>query len=426
MERLRVAKTNDYFIRNNKPVFLLADSVWCAFTNISIEEWDWYLDFRYCQGFNAVQISVLPLVLETKVFDIAPFKLTTKGNFNFNKLNNDYFDKAEKMLIMATKKGFVPYLAVTMCNYIPDESEAFGRVEEKYIIPFDTLEKYTVQVMKSFAKFYPIFQVSEDTSFPSDRAIKYYLKILEIIKTIDPQALTTMHTSVKTVMIPDEFFDRVDLYMYQAGHFIEMQDNPYKYAQKYYNDAPVKKPIINTSVCYDGMGFGYKYGRFSELNIRKSIWQSILSGAKAGITYGAHGVWNWYKRGQQFLNEKCWQIPYDWQTAIRLNGALEATYAKWIFETYKLFDIEPKPFIMNENETQRNEIRMSSSKDKVVIYIPYNVDVRVNKNLKNYDFFIINLGNKLIAKPRIEYNRKNTIFKMHDFNSDVLIIGQLK
>lgn len=425
MERLEISKTKDYFTKNNKPLFLLAESMWCAFTNISIEEWEWYLDFRWHQGFNAVQISVLPLVLETKVFSIAPFKLNAQGNFNFYEINGDYFDKAEKMLEMATKKGFVPYLAVTMCNYIPDESEAFGRVEEKYIIPFDALENYVVQVMKSFSKFYPIFQISEDTSFPSDRAKKYYLKVLEIIKSIDPKALTVMHTSVKKDILPDEFFKHVDLYMYQAGHFIEMQDNPYKYAQRYYNNAPIKRPIINTSVCYDGMGYGYKYGRFSEFNIRKSIWQSVLSGAKAGVTYGAHGVWNWYKRGQEFLNKSCWEMPYDRQVAIRLGGAWEATFARWIFETYKLFDIEPKLVIMNEDETQKNEIRMSASNNTVVIYIPYSVDIKINMDLKDYDFFIINLSNKQVSKPRIEFEGKVSIIRMYDFNSDALIIGRL-
>ncbi len=424
MEKLEISKTKDYFIRDNKPIFLLADSIWAAFTKVSIEEWEWYLDFRWHQGFNATQISILPLTGETENFGISPFKLTSEKNFNFYELNMDYFDKAEEMLEMATKRGFIPYLAVTLCNYIPDEDEAYGKIDPSYIIPFDALESYANQVMKSFAKFNPIFMVSEDTSFPSDTAKKYYLKLLEIIKNIDPKALATMHTSVKTDSIPDEFLysKYIDLYVYQAGHFIEMQDNPYKYAQKYYN-CKVKRPIINTSVCYDGHGYGYRYGRFAEFNIRKSIWQSILSGAKAGVTYGAHGVWNWHKRGQKFKNEIFSGIPYDWQTAIRLKGAWEATFTRWIFEAYQLFDIEPKLEILNENPVERNEIRMSVSNNKVVIYLPYNVDVKVGIDLKDYDFVLINLNDKLISKPRIEFKEGCSIIKMHDFNSDALLIG---
>lgn len=428
MKKLQISKTKDFFLCEGKPIFLLADSVWQAFSSITPEEWEFYLDYRWHQGFNAVQISVLPLTSETTDFKIAPFKINSKGNFDFYKINEDYFKKANEMLDNATKKGFIPYLAVTVCNYIPDESEAYGYIDPDTIIPMDALEPYVEYVVKTFSKFNPVFMVSEDTSFLSEIAINYYLKILEIIKKLNSEALTTMHTSVRTDSLPDKFIysDYLDFYMYQAGHFIELQDNPYKYAQKYYN-SPVKRPIINTSVCYDGHGYGYKYGRFSEFNIRKSIWQSILSGAKAGITYGAHGVWNWYIRGSDFKNISFSNIPYDWQVAIRLKGAWEATFARWIFESYDLFSIEPALLILNENESQRNEIRMSISEKNglVIIYIPYNVDVKVNKNLRDFEFILINLSDKSIAKPRISIDKNITMIKMHDFNSDVLLIGKL-
>jgi hypothetical protein len=223
------------------------------------------------------------------------------------------------------------------------------------------------------------------------------------------------------------YSEHLDLYVYQAGHFIELQDNPYKYAQEYYN-CPIKKPIINTSVCYEGHGHGYKYGRFSEFNVRKSIWQSILSGAKAGITYGAHGIWNWHTRGTPFKNEAFSSNPYDWRTAMRFKGAWEAAYAKWIFELYDFFDLEPALAVINDKQAERDEIRVAQSRDggKVVIYIPYSVDVRLRMDLERYEFVLIELAEKRIARPRTRVEQGLSIIEMHDFNSDALVIGVRK
>ena len=60
MEPVVVSKTQDYFLRNGKPFFYLADTVWSSLTNTSFEEWEEYLTYRKIQGFNALQIDILP------------------------------------------------------------------------------------------------------------------------------------------------------------------------------------------------------------------------------------------------------------------------------------------------------------------------------------------------------------------------------
>ena len=42
--------------------------------------------------------------------------------------------------------------------------------------------------------------------------------------------------------------------------------------------------------------------------MRRAAWQSVLSGADAGITYGANGIWNWYKKGMP-VNPTEYEIP---------------------------------------------------------------------------------------------------------------------
>ena len=50
MNTLQISSTNDNFIRNGRPFFYLADTVWSALTNASLEEWEYYLNYRLLIG----------------------------------------------------------------------------------------------------------------------------------------------------------------------------------------------------------------------------------------------------------------------------------------------------------------------------------------------------------------------------------------
>ena len=60
MKRLTVNDDKCTFSRDGKPFFWLADTLWSAFTNMNDEDLDTYLTVRKQQGFNVLQINILP------------------------------------------------------------------------------------------------------------------------------------------------------------------------------------------------------------------------------------------------------------------------------------------------------------------------------------------------------------------------------
>lgn len=60
LERIRITDDGRTFQRGNSPFFYFADTVWSTFTNARLDEWKEYLSVRECQGFNALQINILP------------------------------------------------------------------------------------------------------------------------------------------------------------------------------------------------------------------------------------------------------------------------------------------------------------------------------------------------------------------------------
>jgi hypothetical protein len=421
MIKLKVSENNDYLMNRDRKFFYLGDTVWSTFTNASEEEWAEYLEYRSSQGFNALQINILPQWDASEPdFDIKPFKVKEDGSFDFDSINEEYFKRAERLVKMAVDKGFVPALVLLWLNYVKD---TWGSdMNPRNIMPFDSVEPYVRYVAGIFSKYNPIYLISGDTDFRNDVAKSYYSVALNTIKEASPHCLTTMHLSGCNMNLPEDYINNknLDFYMYQSGHGVDSQAMPYIMAEDF-SKKSVKRPVLNGEPCYEGIGFAHKYGRFTSFNIRKATWQSLLSGANVGITYGAHGIWNWYKQGKGYAAGEVFDKPYDWRKALRLRGSWDVAYAKWIFETYDLFDVNPMEKILNETK----EIRIAGTADysKVAIYVPYNTIIKVDMDLTVYDLNIIDLEDKHVGKPSLEVENGVSVIDIHDFNSDVLIVG---
>lgn len=435
MNSVQISSTKDHFVRNGRPFFYLADTVWSALTNASLEEWEYYLDYRRSQGFNVLQINTLTQ-WDRSESDIAiyPFKCNEDGSYNFSQINDAYFDRAERMLAMAVERGFIPALVLLWSNYVP--GTFFDNLAYRDVMPKENIVEYVEYALKRFTKFAPIYIISGDTNFAKKSATEHYHLALETVKRISPEALTTLHLcggamndpTPDPVDIPRQLLEspHLDFYQYQSSHFFDHGPRSYTYAESFYRQ-PIKRPVLNGEPCYEG--WAYADHRHGPAEIRQAVWFSLLSGAKAGMAYGAQGLWQWHKTGKVFPpavddgRPKLYQTdtPFDWRTALTFKGAWECSFAKWIFETHDLFAIEPQRRVLNPTE----RIRMSATEDfsKVVLYSPYSTDIRLDVDLSRHDWSMIVLEGKYTAKPVVLSSKEGSVIKMQPFNSDVLLIG---
>ena len=425
MIKLKISESKQQFETDKgEKFFYLADTVWSALTNATLEEWKEYLDYRKIQGFNVLQINMLQQwdASETDLH-IKPFAYKEDGSFDFYKRNDAYFDRAEKMIAMAVERGFVPALVLLWCNYVPDTWGS--EISNVNNMPYELVADYVKYVDARFSKFHPIYVVSGDTDFPTKRAIDYYQLALNTIKELSPECLTTLHVRGRFMDIPDEFLysEKLDFYMFQSGHNIQFQNMSYKLAEEFHNK-PVKRPSLNSEPCYEQMGYSRNlYGRFNRFDVRRAAWQSLLSGASAGVTYGAHGIWSWHKQGKGFgLVGEAFDQPYDWREAVKFDGTWDYSFAKKLFNIFNLYDLQPLDIVVKNTE----EIRVAQSfdKERIVIYVPVNTVLKLDKNLKDYKFTIIDLEYRRFGEPSVSYEENTTVFDMHRFESDVLIIGE--
>ena len=419
MSTLGISETQDYLLKDGKPFFYLADTVWAAFPNLSIGGWARYLAYRRMQGFNALQISILPITNDASTSEDSdePFVRGSDGNWDFYHLNDAYFDKAERMVAMATAAGFLPVLGLLWKCYVPGT----GASRSAYLpsaMPLDALEAYVEYAVQRFAPHAPAFFTGGDTPWDSDQEPAYYMRALEIARRICPDALITMHLA-PSAMPTEELAARLDFYMYQSGHGAE-QSTPYELAKRHL-DLPFKRPVLNGEPCYEGHGRGRTLSRFGPFDVRKATWQSLLSGAKVGITYGAHGVWSFHSPGMGFLRPEWKFAPYNWEDGLRLPGAWDVAYAKWLFEHFQLFDLNPVDLLVRQDP----EVAVAASPDhgKLALYMPHAYDLDIEMDLGGYRCEVFDLGTRRPMVPVVEPGSRSTL-RLSLFTGDALFIAR--
>ena len=421
MEPVNVTASKDGFERAGKPFFYLADTVWSTFTNTTIAEWKEYLSYRRQQGFNALQINILPQWDRSKGEELyEPFARKDNKAWDFTGPNPKYFEQTKTMAEMAAAEGFVPALVLLWCDYVPGTWGA-----EKvpgHTISEEELEPYVRYVADTLRDLKPIYLVSGDTRFTAPETTDTYHKALSLIKAHAPESLTTFHLA-PDAELPDELVqaEELDFYMYQSGHHLEEQERSYRLAE-HFTSLLVKRPVVNGEPCYEGIGYFQRYGRFSAFQVRKAVWQSLLSGAKAGVTYGAHGLWSWHRTGMSFGQLGFWDPPYPWSTALRLPGAWDAAYARWVFETFGLFNLEPQQGTV-ENDSQ--EIRLAASRDqsKLAAYIPFATALGLCYELSGYDCTLIELAERRVLRPVLRSRGEGTVIELPQSNGDYLFLA---
>ncbi len=415
---LQIAENKKNILKDGRPFFYLADTCWSAFTNITDDEWDYYLYRRKVQGFNTIQINILPQ-WDASVTDLdyRPFV-----NGDPHCLNDAYFEHAKEMCVKAKQEGFELALVVLWCNYVPGTWAS--KMLPDGILPFDCLENYVRKVHEVFSGLEPLYVISGDTDFPEEETTRYYVHVAEILKELAPGCLFTTHIRGRYSDIPDELYRLLDLCFYQSGHNAADLAMPYALSETMQEKYP-GKPLINSEPCYEGMGYsGNLYGRWSRRDVRRAAYESVLSGACAGVTYGAAGIYSWHKvkKGFSSLLGEGFDMPASWEEAMSFPASWDYGYLKMLMEELRVFALSPRQDLLVNATT---DIRVAQNGPGLfLVYVPFNTKVRLDMDLSGWDITVIDLAERFTAYVDYEIKEGKTIVEMHPFKEDALIVAR--
>lgn len=406
-------------LKNKKQFFYFADTCWSAFTNIEDSEWEYYLDYRKNQGFNTLQINILPQWDASEaLYKRSPFNYDSEGKIDIANIDHSYFERSREMSMKAVEKGFSLSLVALWCNYVPNTWAS--NMKGNDILPFDFLESYADIIERYFGDLASLFMISGDTDF-SDESNLYYLEMSRLIKNKCPNILQTMHIKGRLQEIPQIIDDCVDLYFYQSGHNRSDLRMPYLLSEYFYNNYK-EKPIINSEPCYEQMGYSRKeYGRWSQQDVRRAAWQSILSGASAGITYGASGIYSWHRTSSNFdsLLGEAFDKPNSWNQALTYPGAWDYSFLKYFLNIHSIDDITPRNDLLLSN---KEGVRVGETQDYIIIYVPFSTELHLSSFSYPIEGIIYDLSSNKTSNVKTINGDKTSIITQHNFLHDVVIV----
>lgn len=427
-EMAKVRVESNHLVRDGRPFFWLADTIWTAFTNPTDDEWIAYLDERAAQGFNVLQINALAQWDRAQAaFERYPYETEDHGKtFDFTKPNEAYWQHARWQLAEATKRGFTPAIVVEWCNYVPN-TRASNMMSDN-IIPDELVEPVVKRICESFNEFDPIYIISGDTDFDHGEPIERYMLVTDYVEKYAPEALTCYHIKGRYDGLPECLAERADIYLYQSGHNISAQAGAYDLARSF-AARPHKKPIVNSEPCYEQMGYSHMvYGRFRREDCRRALWLSLLGGASAGITYGAHGVWNWetgvLKGGFAFGEGFLTALPHE--KGIHFAGAWDFSYARTVAEQLNLLELEPCQEVL-ASRTEDVFASKTSDGKTLCIYVPTNSTIRLKGDYTSSHLHALDVAEheSLPLSASYDAEKDETLIEQSTYLEDALYVAEV-
>lgn len=323
MAGLRVSADGRHFARDGRPFFWVGDTVWSAFTNAAEAEWAEYLALRKAQGFNVLQMNTLPQWDRIGPdLGLTPYPIRDGALDYTAEPDPAWISHAQRLCAMAVQAGFIPALAVAWCDMVPDTW--LSGIFPNHVWPMAALEAHVHRVVAWYGVYEPVYLVSGDTDFGSAETVRYYSRVIDLLRQLAPEALLTMHLAGEVTDIPAPLARRLDFLMIQSGHYgLDRVDTlPAEMLAKVPG-----KPLLNAEPCYEGMPvFGGSWSEppgevFTAGQVLEACRRSIAAGADAGITYGANGVWNWRRCADQFVGPGMYANTLTWREAMHLPAA---------------------------------------------------------------------------------------------------------
>ena len=298
-------------------------------------------------------------------------------------------------------------------NYVP--GNWMSELPTSVLMPEEQIVPYVSYISELFKPYRPLYFVSGGVNLDHPDTTRYYKLALDCLKEHAPQALASMHICGNN-NIPDILAQGMDFYTYQSGHNIADRHQAYGLARDF-SSRTISLPVVNAEPCYEGHGQITQPGRHNRYDLRYAFWNSILGGAKAGFTYGAHGVWSWHRRGEVFLNEKWSKLPYEHDEALRLPGAWDIGFAKWLYDTYGLYRLDQFGMAA-DNE----DVPLAACDSLFAAYLPYSNHIRPGFSLECYEVTGFSREDRRIFRPRLCADE----IGMPQLAEDILLIGQKK
>ena len=347
------------------PFFWLGDTAWNGVVRATVPDWEDYLSARERMGFSAIQFfSTHWRGMET---DPAGERAYTEDGGVV--VNPGFFRRLDAKVEAINRHGMLASVIVVLA--LRDNEPAWTWAEADLV-------RFAKYLRARWGAYHMAWTLGGDGDFRGERAERWR----RIGRAVyGPGDLVTMHPR-GWVWNADEFRDEpwYRFITYQSGHTDALDDIRWHVGGPAPDEwrKPPARPIVNVEPNYEAHP-AYASGiPFTDHDVRRAAYWSLLISPTAGVSYGHYDLWSWATEPEPIDPVIEDQAGYDlgpWWKGLDAPGARNMTMLRRYFESGPWWRLRPAPEILDreqEADDPRLFVAAAQAEDRSwsVVYAP--------------------------------------------------------
>ncbi|MGC1275693.1 MAG: DUF4038 domain-containing protein [Planctomycetaceae bacterium] len=365
---VRLSEDRTHFVRDEgDPFFWLADTAWNGVLRSKPDDWNTYLKARRKQGFTAIQFVATQWrggreVLPFKVFDVQNDRLT---------VDTDVLRDLDAKVAAINDHNLV---AVPVMLWALREDDPGQALSEAHAV---RLAKY---LKARWGAYDVIWFLGGDGPYKDvERWKRIGRAVFPQHETIDSMhRLATLHPSgqnwVVEKFVGEPWYDFIG---YQSGHGASERE------LKWLTTGPPARqwkkeptlPIVNIEPNYEGHPAYGSGKKFTDHEVRRAAWWSLLIAPPAGVTYGNNEIWVWNEQAGPAENHGNLRTVEPWHEGLESQGIASMTILRAFFESGPWTTLRPAQDLLAEQPGKDDLAKFvaaakSNDGSRAVLYLP--------------------------------------------------------
>jgi hypothetical protein len=349
--------------QDGTPFFWLVDTAWNGALLSSEEDWREYLEQRRQQRFTGVQF-VTTEGCYTPSNREGEIGMTARSPLQ---VNPTFFQRLDKKIMLLNQYGL---LAVPVMFWSWHELDPGQTLSESDAV---RLARYMVA---RWGAYHVAWILSGDGVYSPEVANRWK-RIGRAVFSDRSDNLVTMHPQGVTWV--GELFADEDWYNfigYQSGHGDTDEHLNWLVAGPPAHEwrKQPRLPIINLEPNYEGHPIYYKNEFFTDVQVRRAVYWSLLVSPTAGASYGHMAIWGWQEHESKSPCYNVGRVP-GWRSGLDSPGLRSLTLLRAFFDRIPWWTLQPLPELILQPDAAKTPskfIAVSRTADSkaIVAYFP--------------------------------------------------------
>jgi len=360
---------------DGSPFLYLGDTAWELFARLNDKEAIQYLDNRKSKGFTVIQAVILTELDGTDHPTKAGMPQLIDNDVT--RPHPEYLNHMDLIIKEAAKRNLFIGLLPTWGDKVDKQWGKGPKLFNK-----ENAQVYGRILGERYAGYSNIIWIIGGDRSGSGKNKEIWNAMAEGIREKDQTHLMTFHPQGEhssSFWFHDEQW--LDFNMFQSGHCQSTYSVFRRLLWPDYDRKPTK-PVMDAEPRYEDIPVNFKEedGRFTAYDVRKSLYQSMLSGA-CGYTYGCNNIWQMFAPG---IESKC-NARTPWYESLDMEGCNQLIYFYRLWNAFNFREGRPfRDIIKPANDYTKDEAVAFGNSGYMLLYFPggesWNIDLSTEWN----------------------------------------------